>query len=173
MNSQDWKNIVSTVAPGIATALGGPLAGIAVSALATKILGKPTASQEEVQAAVLAASPDDLAKIKLAELDFQKTLADNDIKLEEIASSDRDSARKREESVKDYTPMLLAIGITFGFFGVLGFMLINGKPLNGGDALLVMLGALGGAWGSVVAYYFGSSASSRQKTDALAAAIKK
>lgn len=173
MNSQDWKNVISTVAPGIATALGGPLAGIAVSALATKILGKPNATQEEVQAAVLAASPDDLAKIKLAEIDFQKVLAENDITLEQIASSDRDSARKREESVKDYTPMMLAIGITFGFFGVLGFMLINGKPLNGGDALLVMLGALGGAWGSVVAYYFGSSASSKQKTDAMTAAIKK
>lgn len=173
MNSQDWKNIISTVAPGIATALGGPLAGMAVSALATKILGKPNATQEEVQAAVLAASPDDLAKIKLAEIEFQKVLAENDITLEQIASSDRDSARKREIAVKDYTPMMLAIGITFGFFGVLGFMLVNGKPLNGGDALLVMLGALGGAWGSVVAYYFGSSASSRQKTDALTAAIKK
>ena len=30
----DWKSVVGTVAPTIATALGGPLAGVAVSSLA-------------------------------------------------------------------------------------------------------------------------------------------
>jgi len=42
--STTWKGIVGTVAPALATALGGPLAGVAVRAIAEKVLGKPEAS---------------------------------------------------------------------------------------------------------------------------------
>lgn len=47
-------------------------------------------------------------------------------------------------------------------------MMRYGVPQHGGDALLVMLGALGTAWASVVVYFFGSSSGSKVKTDALA-----
>jgi hypothetical protein len=108
---------------------------------------------------------DALVKIKAAEQAFQVRMRELDIDLERVHQADRDGARQREAGTGDtLTPRMLAIGITVGFFGVLGWLLTQGKPETGGDALLVMLGALGGAWASVVAYYFGSSAGSREKT---------
>ena len=38
----DWKQIVAGIAPGLATALGGPLAGGVVAVLADKLLGGST-----------------------------------------------------------------------------------------------------------------------------------
>lgn len=166
----EWKKILGTVAPVLATAAGGPLAGVVVKTLASKLLGKPEATQEEVETAIVAASPDTLIKLKEIEAQFEKEMAQVGIDFERIASEDRASARGREIAVRDRTPSLLAFLITVGFFGTLGWMLVNGKPLSGGDALLVMLGALGGAWASVVSYFFGSSAGSKQKTEALSRA---
>lgn len=165
----DWKGIARTVAPGIATALGGPLAGVAASALSDALLGRPDASEGEIAQAITTGGAEALAKMKAAEQAFQVRMRELDIDLERIHQSDRDGARKREAATGDvWTPRLLAVGITGGFFGVLGWLLTHGKPDAGGDALLVMLGALGGAWASVVAYYFGSSAGSAAKTDLLA-----
>lgn len=163
----DWKAIVATVAPTLATALGGPLAGVAVKSIAGKLLDRPDATEEEVQQAVLGADPQTLLRLRELDTEFKKHLLDAGVKLEEIDANDRANARAREVQVRDHTPAILAYAITVGFFGTLGFMLINGKPATGGDALLVMLGSLGTAWAGVIAYFFGSSSGSRKKDEAL------
>lgn len=164
-----WKDIVATVAPGIATALGGPLAGVAVSALSERLLGRGDGSAEEVSAAIMAGGPDALLKVKQAEQAFMVRMRELDIDVEKIHATDRGSAREREAKTGDsWTPRLLAGLVTLGFFGVLAWLLGYGKPDAGGDALLVMLGALGGAWASIISYYFGSSAGSKEKNAILA-----
>ena len=163
----DWKAIVGTVAPTVATALGGPLAGVAVKSIASKLLDRPDATDEEVEQAVLGADPQTLLRLRELDVEFKKSMTDAGIRLEEIAADDRANARAREAQVKDHTPAILAYAITVGFFGTLGFMLVNGKPATGGDALLVMLGSLGTAWAGVIAYFFGSSSGSRKKDEAL------
>jgi hypothetical protein len=168
----DWKEIVGAVAPGLATVLGGPVAGLAVSALSRQLLGRGDGTEAEVAAAVASGGGEVLQRIKQAELDFQVRLRELDIDVDKIHQADRASARDREARTGDVvTPRALAFLVTAGFFAVLGWLLIEGKPTTGGDALLVMLGALGGAWGSVIAYYFGSSAGSRDKTALLGGAV--
>ena len=157
----DWIKIL---APILGSALGGPLGGAAASIIADK-LGIQEKTIEAVSEVLNSGkmSADQIASLKLAEIEFSRFLESNKIRIEEISAGDRASARAREISVKDWVPAWLAIMLTVGFFGILAYMLKYGAPEAGRDALLVMLGSLGTGWTSVLAYYFGSSAGSASK----------
>tara|TARA_R110000868_G_scaffold9836_1_gene48350 strand:+ start:3832 stop:4356 length:525 start_codon:yes stop_codon:yes gene_type:complete len=159
--------LLGQIAPTIATALGGPLAGIAVKTLSAVMLGHENGSQEDISAAMANASPDQLAALKKIDADFKVHMKELDIDLERISAGDRDSARQMQKETRDWVPKLLAVVITVGFFGILVWMLVNGMPQTGTEALLMMLGALGTAWTGVVNFYYGSSAGSKAKTDAM------
>jgi len=160
--------LLGQVAPTIATALGGPLAGMAVKALSGVLLGHENGSEEELSKALSEATPEQLATVKQIDADFRVRMKELDIDLERIGSEDRDSARKMQMQTNDWIPRVLALLITVGFFGILIWMLVKGMPATGTEALLMMLGALGTAWTGVVNFYYGSSAGSKAKTDALA-----
>lgn len=170
----DWKKLVGTVAPTLATALGGPLAGIAVKTIATQILGKPDATVDEVEAAVLGADPQMLIRLKELDQEFKTTMVNAGIKLEEIAAADRNSARQREISTGDvWTPRVLA-GFVVGLTIFLeGYVMLNGLPATANEIIVGrILGTLDTAAMMVLAYYFGSSASSRYKDDTISTIAK-
>jgi membrane-bound ClpP family serine protease len=160
--------LLGQVAPTIATALGGPLAGMAVKTLSEALLGRADGTAQDVSDALASASPEQLAQIKQIDADFKVRMKELDIDLERIAAGDRDSARQMQAQTQDWIPRVLALLITIGFFGILTYMLLNGMPPSGTEALLMMLGALGTAWTGVVNFYYGSSAGSKAKTDAMA-----
>lgn len=159
--------LLGQVAPTIATALGGPLAGVAVKTLSNALFGHEDATEDQISDAMASATPDQLAAIKKIDADFKVQMKSLDIDLERISAGDRDSARQMQRETKDWVPKVLAIVITLGFFGILIWMLLKGMPQTGTEALLMMLGALGTAWTGVINFYYGSSAGSKAKTDAL------
>lgn len=167
----DWKSIVRVVAPTIASVFGTPLAGMGVTALLNVLLPSDTASPVDPEAylkqALSVANPDLLLKIKQADAQFSLDMKKLDVDLETVRASDRSSARGREIALHDRTPAVLAFCVCTGFFGILSAMLTMNIPDSGHDALLVMLGALGGAFGAVVSYYFGSSAGSTAKSETI------
>lgn len=165
------KQIISSVAPLIGTAIGGPFGALA-GTLVSKALGTDTDDHQAIEAAVTSGNPDVLLKLKEADAAFKVQMEQLGITRDKLVFDDIANARAREIQVKDHTPAILAFVITVGFFGTLGYMLVHGKPETGGDALLVMLGALGAAWTAVTAYYFGSSAGSRKNQEALAQIAK-
>ena len=159
--------LLGQVAPSIATALGGPLAGVAVRTLSNALFGHEDASEQQVSEALSTASPDQLAAIKKIDADFKVQMKSLDIDLERIAAGDRDSARQMQQNTKDSTPKILAYFITFGFFGALVWILVFGLPQTGTEVLLMMLGSLSTSWTGVMQFYYGSSLGSKAKTDAL------
>jgi hypothetical protein len=167
----DWKGLVSTVAPWIGTALGGPLGGMAVGAVADA-LGLSDKTTAAVQAALSGATPDQMLALKNADNNFavqMQSLGFGHIEeLQKLANDDMASARQREMTVKDKTPQLLILFVTLGFFGILGFMLFKEIPDKNQQILNVMLGSLGTAWLAGIYYYFGSSTSSERKTELIA-----
>lgn len=167
----DWKETLAKVAPTVATILGGPFAGVATQALASALGADPASVQKIVESGQM--TGEQLAAIRKAELDLQGQLEAQGVQLEQIAANDRDSARKREEVVKDATPRYLAYLVTLGFFGLLAFLATNALPKGSEGILDVMVGSLGTSWVGIVTYYFGSSAGSERKTDLIAARAKK
>lgn len=164
----NWKKLIGTVAPTIARALGGPLAGMAVDAIAGAVgfdsKGKTTSQVEEGVAAIMAkADPQILLKLKKADHEFETKLKELDIDLEKIHQEDRSSARERQVLMKDQVPGWLALLLTLGFFGSLLFCLNMEVPKSNEPLIHVMLGSLGTAWISAMTYFFGSSAGSKRK----------
>lgn len=170
-------NWLKEVVPMIGTVLGGPagalvsaFGGVAASFVADK-LGIDDKSVKSVTDALQAGklTPDQIVKLKEAEIEFQKFLRQNDIDLEKIAAADRDSARRMQMETKSNVPGALTFVITGGFFGILGWMLTH-PDMPHSEPLLVMLGSLGTAWTTSIAFWFGTTVGSQRKTNLLAQA---
>lgn len=170
-NGRKFIDIIAAVAPTLATALGGPLAGVATRTIADKLLGKPDASPEEVEAAIAGASGQDLVRLKEIEATFAAEMKQAGVELERVAAEDRDSARARQVQMRDWTPTLLGLTIILGFFGVLAWIFQYGLPEKGGEVLLIMVGALSAMTNQISNYFFGSSAGSKTK-ETLIASLK-
>jgi hypothetical protein len=177
----DWKDISGTVgkfAPMLGGLLGGP-AGAAIGSVVASALGTGSTPDEVSQA--LTTNPDAAVKlrqieadrtVKLQELVTQQALAALQAHTAELQSdaADRADARKMQANVRSFVPAVLAIGVTAGFFGVLGLLLSGTFKPTDNQALLILLGSLGASWGAIVNFYFGSSAGSHRQTELLAQA---
>lgn len=162
----DWKSIVGAIAPTIAAALGGPLAGVAVSALSDKLLGRSDGTADDVGAAILAGGPDALLKVKQADQAFAVRMRELDIDLEKLHQVDRDSAR--DANVKGGIQgrvFALVLVIFVSVLSIEAAVLFVGVP-EGVDGQVVgrILGTLDAVLMAALFYVFGSSAGSAQKT---------
>lgn len=156
----DW---LKQIAPTIATALSGPLAGLAVDAISKAVGIDPKDVNKTIAEGKLTA--DQIAQIKTAEIAMAARAQEMGLDFEKIAVDDRKSARQMQSTTQSYIPGIMAIAVTIGFFGILvGLMTEHFKT---SDALMLMLGSLGTAWTGIIAFYFGSSAGSQKKDELL------
>lgn len=66
---------------------------------------------------------------------------------------------------KDIAMYILGAIIVLGFFGLLGMLIIKGIPQTNEQLLNIAIGSLLAAFGTVVGYFYGSSAGSKEKTE--------
>ena len=153
-------NWLAQIAPTLATALGGPLAGLAVTAISKVIGVLPEEVKDVIDNGKLTA--EQIALIRQEEIRFKQQALEMGLNFEKLDVADRTSAREMQTATRSRTPDILSGVITIGFFGILIAMLM-GYPSKDSQPLLIMLGSLGTAWISVVAFWFGSTNSSQKK----------
>ena len=152
------------VAPTIATALGGPLAGLAITAI-SKVIG---IDEKDVQNTIDSGkmSAEQITQLKLAEIEFQKQAQELGLNFEKLATDDRKSSREMQIATKSWVPSVLSMLVTIGFFGILIWLMIHPAD-TANTPLMIMLGSLGTAWTGIIAFYFGSSAGNSRKDEML------
>lgn len=161
----DFGDILKTLAPTVASALGGPLAGAAVTALGG-ILGLSEPTQDKIATVFQNGqlTGEQIAEIKRLEMQLKADEAERGFKYAELEFKDRDSARNMQIQTHSPTPEILSWLIIGATLALEGYCLTQGIPGNVSDLVAGrILGTLDMAFGTVLAFWLGSSFSSRQK----------
>ena len=147
------KNIISTIAPALGSALGTPLGGAAVSMIAEK-LGVPN-NQKSVEKAIQQATPQQLLELKKVEKDFKVKMKELEVDVFKLETQDVQDARKTFSS--DWTSKLLGVVVIGGFMGYIFLVTIQPPEQNSEALINLVLGYLGGLASAVISFYFGAS----------------
>lgn len=175
----NWKDVLKNIAPSLAMALPPPFSVIAATALKEALNLDKNAKEEDINNAVVNASPETILKIKQCEQQFLAEMKKIDADLEtiaqqeatkrdQIAAEDRDSARGLAKS-GDKTARNLAYVITFSGIAMIGLTLGGMSQV---DSVLAgtLIGYVISEMKQVTTFYFGSSSGSAAKTELLARA---
>lgn len=191
MSGLDWKSLVRAVAPTLGSALGTPLAGAAVAAVADAVLGRPGTQAEVSKQLEQGLTPEALAALKEGDRQFAVRLQELGLDAQKLAAQlDQayiaDTQAARDAHKGDSAVLRLGIAVLATFAIIMCGVLITAHELLMGSGLRTTdpgtIAAVFGLVGSVVgyvaanaqqvcAYFFGSSKGSKDKTDALASAI--
>jgi hypothetical protein len=147
------KGLIGAVAPTIGQALGGPLGGAAAQTIASVLGCKP--DEKSIANAVQAATPEQLAEIKKAELDFQVQMKKLDVDVFALEAEDVQHARSAFKG--DWTPKFIAVACVLFFGGYIALVTLQDPAANDDGIVNLVLGYLGGIVSSIISFYYGAS----------------
>lgn len=171
----DWKATLAGVAPVLATALGGPLAGQAV-AIAAQALGlAPGASEADVATAVQGLTGDQRIALQKADNDFRVAMAQIQQATDAALLADTQNARGQTVALAQagsriaWAPVMISGLILLGFFACVVLLFVFEREWSERQAALLnmLFGALVLGFGQVCSYWLGSSAGSKASGDAV------
>ena len=147
--------LLKSLAPTIASAAGGPMAGMAVKMAAQK-LGVPDATANEIED-IIEREPEKAVLLKEAVTDFNDRIREMEIDLDCFKSELEDRKHARETFKNDWTPKV---------FGILALLLYGAYVLtvtimphdqNDETIISLVLGQLSGILGTMAAFWFSGS----------------
>lgn len=166
----DWKSAIGVIAPTLATALGGPLAGLAVETLGKAMgIDQPTVEKVKDAFAQGQLTGEQIAQLKAAESAFLVRMRELDISEQQLYANDRDSARRMQIATQSAWPGVLSAITTLAVLGVIAARM-SGFALPDDSTTVQLIGSLTTGWGLCLSYWFGTTRGSAEKTALLAKA---
>ena len=157
---------LKTLVPMLGTALGGPFGGIAAGFIAEK-LGLESKTVDAVIKALddNKMTADQVSAIRLAEIEFTKFLAQNEITLAQLDTQNTTDARKRDTTLKVHnyradSMYLLAVLLIVGMVYV---VLRSGLDEYAKGIITLVLGRFLGYLDNIYNFEFGSTRSNKTK----------
>ncbi|MBW4472603.1 MAG: glycoside hydrolase family protein [Stenomitos rutilans HA7619-LM2] len=180
-------DLVRIGAPLLGSVIGGPatLAAAPIS-LILHALNLPNNSSPQDITKEIQANPDAALKLRELEVNYHQYLASVRLQMDQAEYADRASARSREVEItkatgkKDWYPSVLGTFVILAFTVLLSALIFHPPKLIGKDdanyasyqtqqsLINILIGALTAGFSTVLGYYFGSSAGSRNKDDTIA-----
>jgi hypothetical protein len=171
MSDFDWKSLVGSVSPILATALGGPLAGAAVKVIADKVLGQPDATTEDVAAALSAGSltGEQVIALRQAEYAFKLEVSRLEQATDVAYLADVQDARRRQVETKDRMPQAI-LWVLFVLYAA-QFAAFYLLPMPSDEFLRAMIlraySTVEVGLTGAIAYFIGSSRGSKRSGDTI------
>jgi hypothetical protein len=173
-------SVVGSIAPTLATMLGGPLAGTAVTALESAFGVAPGSGADAITKVVQSGgmTPDIIAAVRSADqkhaeimgqqkIDLAKLNADHDAAFAQSDASDRADARALQGKVHSPWPGILSGLTTLAMVGAIGLRFLN-VPLPQDPITGALIGTLQAGWMACLTYWVGSTRQSAINQNALA-----
>ena len=148
--------LLKSLAPNIASAAGGPLAGMAVKMVAAKLSLPESTTANEIED-LIEREPDKAVLVKQADEDFKLKIREMEIDLESFKTEVEDRKSARDAFASDLTPKLFSVLtlILYGAFVLMVTMLPHDQ--NDETIISLVLGQLSGILGTAAAFYYGGS----------------
>lgn len=170
-----WLETISKIAPTVASALGGPLAGAAVVAIG-ELLGISEPTQGKIENVIQNAqlTGQQITELRSLEAKLKAEELERGFRYAELEFKDRDSARKANvdggTQVHLFWLSLLLLGVTLGSELI---VLFQGYPSTLSEIVVGrVLGLMDSVALMVLSYWYGTSSGSARKTELAAQAPK-
>jgi len=184
MNFKQLASAIGSFAPTLATELGGPLAGMAVTALENAFGLAPGAGVDAITQVVQsgALTPDQIAAVRAADqkhaeiigqqkIDLAKLNADHETAFATLDASDRADARALQAKVHSPWPGILSALTTAAMILAIASSRF-GHPLPQDPVTAQLIGTLQAGWIACLTYWVGSTRQSAVNQNALAEIAK-